>query len=85
LALAGWNLHQDVIQSCPTWMKWPFDSGSPQTLSKVSGQICADIAESGSFFARKFPVGSDIADYNLHLGSRRFLERKASLVRLLQS
>jgi hypothetical protein len=49
-----------------TWTHWREGDAHPAGFEKVSGRVAAQIAESGCFFARKFPPGSDIGKWGLH-------------------
>lgn len=49
-----------------TWADWERGSSHPKGFMEVSARDAARMAESGCFFARKFPKGSDIGKYGLH-------------------
>lgn len=68
LALRGYPLQDRVICSGPTWVKWEDDGGfdRPVSLERVSLPTAGELATFSGFFARKFPVGSDIARWGLH-------------------
>ena len=51
-----------------TWADWERESPHPKGFLEVSARDAARMAESGCFFARKFPKGSDIGKYGLHRG-----------------
>ncbi|GAA5483827.1 beta-1,6-N-acetylglucosaminyltransferase [Haloferula sargassicola] len=66
MAAAGRPPLQSLANRRVTWTNRNEADSNPLTYEKVSGQVAAQIAESGCFFARKFPVGSDIGRWGLH-------------------
>jgi hypothetical protein len=67
LAMQGCPLEGEVVGRDITWTYWGKYGGSPDQWSKVPKDILQEIIGSGAMFARKFPVGSDIGTYKLHL------------------
>lgn len=65
LAASGKPPWEAVANRPITWMNWR-GGAHPQEFHKVPPRVAAQIAESGCYFARKFPLGSDIAKWNLH-------------------
>lgn len=71
LAASGKPPLQAVANRPITWTEWVEGEGHPQEFHRVPPRIAAQIAESGCFFARKFPSGSDIGRWGLHHGDSR--------------
>jgi hypothetical protein len=68
LAASGKAPLQAVANRPITWTDWQEGNPHPKEYLRVPSQVAAEIAESGCFFARKFPSGSDIARWCLHGG-----------------
>jgi hypothetical protein len=68
LAACGRTLPAGVANRPITWTEW---RGGPHPMEhrKVSPRTVASISESGCFFARKFPAGSNIGIWGLHLAT----------------
>lgn len=66
LAAAGKPVREAVANRSITWSEWQSGSSHPQEFRRVPRWIAAQIAESGSYFARKFPTGSDIGTWRMH-------------------
>lgn len=67
LALKGRNPRQVIVNRAITWTSWKKSSSHPESFAEVSLQTVATILESGHYFARKFPPGSNIGKFGLHL------------------
>lgn len=68
LAMAGKPPLQAIANRAVTWTDWIEGEGHPQEFMRVVPRVAAQIVDSGCFFARKFPAGSDVAKWGLHLG-----------------
>lgn len=66
LAAAGRPPLQAVANRPITWNEWKEGQAHPEEYHQVSARTAAQIADSGCFFARKFPSGSDIGRWGLH-------------------
>lgn len=66
LAASGRPPLQTVANRPITWTHWNEGDSHPETFTKVSPRVAAEIADSGCFFARKFAVESNIGDWGLH-------------------
>lgn len=66
LKMMGWPLEKRVARQDVTWTDWSHGGAHPRTFATVTPALAADIASSGSFFARKFVPGSGIEKYRLH-------------------
>ncbi len=67
LAASGRPPLELVANRPPTWTDWSEGGAHPKSFTTVPSRAAALIAESGSFFARKFGPASDIARWGLHL------------------
>lgn len=76
LALAGRAPLQHVANRAVTWTDWEGSTKHPREFWEVPPRLAARIAESGTFFARKFARGSAIGQYGMHL--ERSLREMAS-------
>jgi hypothetical protein len=67
LALRGFQDYQRINRSPSTWVRW-LETGfaRPEEHVNVSGALAAELAAFPGFFARKFPEGSDVAEWGLH-------------------
>lgn len=65
LAASGKPPREAIANRPITWTDWR-GGAHPQEYLKVLPRDVASIAESGCYFARKFPPGSDIARWGLH-------------------
>jgi hypothetical protein len=66
LAALGRPPLQSVANRPITWTEWREGQAHPEEFRHVGGPTAAQIADSGCFFARKFPKGSDIGRWELH-------------------
>lgn len=66
LMMEGYPVDDLVDDRDLTWTHWPHDSGRPEEFLKISSEQLRDLVNSDCFFARKFPPGADIANYDLH-------------------
>jgi|GEM_PF-954329 len=66
LAVLGRPPLHSVVNRHLTWTDWTQKSAHPKELTLVSPQLAARLAESGCFFARKFPPSSNIGTFELH-------------------
>jgi hypothetical protein len=66
LAASGRPPLQAVANRPVTWTEWREGQSHPEEFQHVSGRTAAQIVDSGCFFARKFPKGSDIGRWKLH-------------------
>jgi hypothetical protein len=67
LAHRGRNPREAVVNRGIMWTRWK-EWLHPKEFLSVSPRIVANLRESGHYFARKFPAGSNIGDYGLHRG-----------------
>ncbi|WP_379716096.1 beta-1,6-N-acetylglucosaminyltransferase [Haloferula chungangensis] len=70
LCLLGYPVDDWSTNNPVTWSHWEKDAGRPTEYEKITMEMMEKILESGSWFARKFPVGADIGKYGLHLPAR---------------
>lgn len=70
LALRGFDFDGQVKRASVTWVKWAEDAltAAPERQSDVTPALAGELADFKGFFARKFPKGSNIGEYGLHLG-----------------
>jgi hypothetical protein len=66
LAASGKSLSKGTVNRAITWTDWQQGAAHPEEYTEVPPQVACRIAESGCYFARKFPPGSDIAKWGLH-------------------
>lgn len=66
LAVLGRPPLQSVANRPITWTEWREGQPHPEEFRHVGGRTAAQIVDSGCFFARKFPEGSDIGRWELH-------------------
>jgi len=66
LNLLGYPVEDRVVPKVLTWTEWKKDAGSPNSHYHLSREKVAEIVESDAWFARKFPVGSDVGTWGLH-------------------
>ena len=66
LAASGQSLSKTIVNRAITWTDWQQGAAHPEEYIEVPPQLACRIAESGCYFARKFPPGSDIAKWGLH-------------------
>jgi Core-2/I-Branching enzyme len=65
LAASGKPLPEAIANQPVTWTDWR-GGAHPQEFLSVLPRDAARISESGCYFARKFPVGSDVGKWGLH-------------------
>ena len=66
LSLLGYPLADRVVDRPITWTHWESDVGRPTEFMRVKRETISEILDSGAWFARKFPSGSDIGSFGLH-------------------
>ncbi|MBB5353723.1 hypothetical protein HNR46_003984 [Haloferula luteola] len=66
LSLLGYPVDDRVVNHDITWADWSRSAGSPESFRSVDWLTVETMAESGAWFARKFPPDSDIAKWGLH-------------------
>lgn len=66
LSLLGYPVEDRVVNKDITWTHWEKNMGSPESFPVVDSSTVQRISESDAWFARKFPVGSDIGKWGLH-------------------
>ncbi len=66
LSLLGYPVEDRVVNKDIIWAHWEKDQGSPTSFPTESAVTLQKMAESGAWFARKFPADSDIAKWGLH-------------------
>lgn len=55
-----------MVRKDVTWTWWEKDAGSPTTWPVLPLERLEALLHSGALFARKFPKGADIGEFNLH-------------------
>lgn len=66
LSLLGYPVEDRVVNKDITWAHWEKYQGSPESFTTVDSSTVQRMSESDAWFARKFPVGSDIGKWGLH-------------------
>lgn len=68
LALRGFQDYQRINRSPLTWVNWneTDEIVRPKEHMSVDTALAAELAAFPGFFARKFPEGSDVAEWGLH-------------------
>jgi hypothetical protein len=68
LALRGYNENDRINRQEITWAKWQDDGETtrPRAFDRTNAGLTAELAAFPGFFARKFPIGSDIGKWGLH-------------------
>jgi len=66
LSLLGYPVEDRVENKDITWAHWEKNHGSPTSFPIVDSSIVQQMAESSAWFARKFPVDSNIGQWSLH-------------------
>lgn len=66
LSLLGYPIEDRVVNQDITWAHWEKNRGSPTSFPTVDPETVQRMAESGAWFARKFPNDSDIGKWALH-------------------
>jgi hypothetical protein len=74
LAMQGYPLSGQVRRRSSTWTKWTPNAAHPEEWPEFPREEIERVMMSGCYFARKFPVGSDVGNYGLHRGSARMRE-----------
>lgn len=69
LALRGFP-NERIRRQAATWVEWKDAGrdGGPKEVSQLSWELMRELSGFSGFFARKFPVGSDIGKWGLHRG-----------------
>jgi hypothetical protein len=70
LRMKGYPIGEKVRSQNPTYFRFPEQAGTrphPLAFPKVTADLAVELATSGRFFARKFPSGSNIRNFKLHV------------------